>query len=149
VCSSDLLISDPTLANLLTKLYDAEFQLTKAESINGEKSDAVILANQAVGRIKGDIRENLGTIRSNLNAVKSNVNSGIAMNNGLLSQVPRKERGLLDISRQQAIKNNIYTFLLQKEKKRPSLLPVPHPICGCWKKALLTAPSNPLPRAFI
>ncbi len=114
---SQMLISDPTLAGLLTKLYDAEFQLTKAESINGEKSDAVILANQAVGRIKGDIRENLGTIRSNLNAVKTNVNSGIAMNNGLLSQVPRKERGLLDISRQQAIKNNIYTYLLQKREE--------------------------------
>lgn len=114
---SQMLISDPTLAGLITKLYDAEFQLTKAESINGEKSDAVILANQAVGRIKNDIRENLGTIRSSLNAVKSNVNSGIAMNNGLLSQVPRKERGLLDISRQQAIKNNIYTFLLQKREE--------------------------------
>jgi tyrosine-protein kinase Etk/Wzc len=114
---SQMLISDPTLAGLLTKLYDAEFQLTKAESINGEKSDAVILANQAVGRIKNDIRENLGTIRSNLNAVKSNVNSGIAMNSGLLSQIPRKERGLLDISRQQAIKNNIYTFLLQKREE--------------------------------
>ncbi|MFZ1306502.1 MAG: polysaccharide biosynthesis tyrosine autokinase [Ferruginibacter sp.] len=114
---SQMLISDPTLAGLITKLYDAEFQLTKAESINGERSDAVILANQAVGRIKNDIRENLGTIRSSLNAVKSNVNSGIAMNNGLLSQVPRKERGLLDISRQQAIKNNIYTFLLQKREE--------------------------------
>jgi len=114
---SQMLISDPTLAGLLSKLYDAEFQLNKAESINGEKSDAVIMANQAVGRIKNDIRENLGTIRSNLNAVKSNVNSGIAMNSGLLSQIPRKERGLLDISRQQAIKNNIYTFLLQKREE--------------------------------
>ena len=114
---SQMLISDPTLAGLLSKLYDAEFQLTRAESINGEKSDAVIMANQAVGRIKNDIRENLGTIRSNLNAVKSNVNSGIAMNNGMLSQIPRKERGLLDISRQQAIKNNIYTFLLQKREE--------------------------------
>ena len=114
---AQMLINDPTLAGLIEKLYDAEFQLSKAESINGEKSDAVIMANQAVSRIKGDIRENLGTIRSNLNAVRSNVNSGIAMNSGLLSQVPRKERGLLDISRQQAIKNNIYTFLLQKREE--------------------------------
>jgi capsular exopolysaccharide synthesis family protein len=114
---AQMLINDPTLAGLIQKLYDAEFQVSKAESINGEKSDAVIMANETVGRIKRDIRENLGTIRSNLNAVKSNVNSGIAMNNGLLSQVPRKERGLLDISRQQAIKNNIYTFLLQKREE--------------------------------
>ena len=114
---AQMLINDPTLASLLQKLYEAEFQLSKAESINGEKSDAVIMANQAVGRIKSDIRENLGTIRSNLNSVKGNVNSGIALNNGLLSQIPRKERGLLDISRQQVIKNNIYTFLLQKREE--------------------------------
>lgn len=114
---SQLLISDPTLAGLLSKLYDAEFQQIKAESINGEKSDAVIMARDAVSRIKGDIRENLVTTRNNLNSVRSNVNSGIARNSGLLSQIPRKERGLLDISRQQAIKNNIYTFLLQKREE--------------------------------
>lgn len=114
---SQMLISDPTLGSLLSKLYDAEFELNKTQSINGEKSDAVIMANEAVNRIKSDIRENLGTIRSNLDAVRSNVNSGIAMNNGLLSQIPRKERGLLDISRQQAIKNNIYTYLLQKREE--------------------------------
>ena len=114
---SQMLISDPTLAGLLSKLYDAEFLLSRAESINGEKSDAVIMANQAVNRIKGDIKENLITTRNNLNSVRSNVNSGIAMNSGMLSQIPRKERGLLDISRQQVIKNNIYTFLLQKREE--------------------------------
>lgn len=114
---SQMLISDPTLAGLLSKLYDAEFLLSRAESINGEKSDAVIMANQAVSRIKGDIKENLITTRNNLNSVRSNVNSGIAMNSGMLSQIPRKERGLLDISRQQVIKNNIYTFLLQKREE--------------------------------
>ncbi len=114
---SQMLISDPTLTGLLSKLYEAEFQLSRAESINGEKSDEVIMANQAVSRIKGDIKENLITTRNNLNTVRSNVNSGIAMNSGMLSQIPRKERGLLDISRQQAIKNNIYTFLLQKREE--------------------------------
>ena len=114
---SQLLISDPTLAGLLGKLYDAEFQLDKVKSINGDQSDAVIMANESVGRIQNDIRENLGTISSNLIAVKNNVNAGISMNNGMLSQVPQKERGLLEISRQQVIKNNIYTFLLQKREE--------------------------------
>ena len=96
---SQLLISDPTLSGLLQKLYESEFQLDRVSAINGEKSDAVILANDAVARIKNDIRENLSTIRTNLLSVKNNVNAGIALNNGLLSSIPQKERGLLDISR--------------------------------------------------
>jgi len=145
---SQMLISDPTLAGLLSKLYDAEFQLNKAESINGEKSDAVIMANQAVGRIKNDIRENLGTTRSNLNAVKSNVNSGIAMNSGLLSQIPRKERGLLEISRQQAIKNNIYTFLLQKREETALSSAGTTPDLRVLEKGASYGPIKPIAKNF-
>lgn len=145
---SQILISDPTLAGLLTKLYDAEFQLSKAESINGEKSDAVIMGNQAVGRIKTDIRENLGTIRSNLNTVKSNVNSGIALNNGLLSQIPRKERGLLEISRQQAIKNNIYTFLLQKREETALSSAGTTPDLRVLEKGSSYGPIKPVAKTF-
>ena len=145
---SQMLINDPTLSGLIEKLYDAEFLLSKAESINGEKSDAVIMANQAVGRIKSDIRENLGTIRSNLNAVKSNVNSGIAMNSGLLSQIPRKERGLLEISRQQAIKNNIYTFLLQKREETALSSAGTTPDLRVLEKGAAAGPIKPVAKNF-
>lgn len=145
---SQILIKDPTLSGLLEKLYDAEFQLSKAESINGEKSDAVIMANQSVSRIKGDIRENLGTIRSNLNAVRSNVNSGLAMNNGLLSQIPRKEKGLLDISRQQAIKNNIYTFLLQKKEETALSSAGTSPDLRVLEKGTSYGPIKPVAKNF-
>ncbi len=145
---SQMLISDPTLAGLLSKLYDAEFLLSKTESINGEKSDAVIMANQAVGRIKGDIKENLITTRNNLNSVKTNVNSGIAMNSGMLSQIPRKERGLLDISRQQAIKNNIYTFLLQKREETALSSAGTTPDLRVLEKGFSYGPIKPVAKNF-
>ncbi|MCB0708077.1 MAG: hypothetical protein KDC15_01575, partial [Chitinophagaceae bacterium] len=111
------LLTDPTLASLLNKLYEAEFNLDKVSAVNGEKSDAVILATDEVARIKKDIRENLNNIRNDLKTEVSNVNARISKNNGLLNSIPKKERALLDISRQQAIKNNIYTFLLQKKEE--------------------------------
>lgn len=145
---SQLLITDPTLAGLLQKLYDAEFQLDKISSINGEKSDAVIMANEAVHRIKGDIRENIGNIRTNLNAVKNNVDSRISMNNGMLKGIPQKERGLLDISRQQAIKNNIYTYLLQKREETALSSAGTTPDLRVLEKATAGGPIKPVAKNF-
>jgi capsular exopolysaccharide synthesis family protein len=112
-----LLVQDPTLSGLLENLYQSEFTLDKLRSTTGEKSDAVILADQSVNRIRNDIKENIGNIRNNLLSVKSNINSRIGQNSGLLSSIPFKERGLLDISRQQAIKSNIVNYLLQKREE--------------------------------
>jgi capsular exopolysaccharide synthesis family protein len=143
-----LMINDPTLAGLLQRLYEAEFQVDKVESVNGEKSDAVILATGTVDRIKKDIRENLTNIRSNLMSVKNNVNSNIALNNGLLSTVPKKERGLLDISRQQAIKNNIYIFLLQKREETALSSAGTTPDLRVLEKGRAWGPIKPIAKKF-
>ncbi len=50
-----LLVSDPTLSSLLSTLYNSEFELEKARSVSGEKSDAVIQAEDKIGLIKTDI----------------------------------------------------------------------------------------------
>ncbi|MGI8581145.1 MAG: GumC family protein [Chitinophagaceae bacterium] len=117
VVPSLLLISDPALPNLLGRLYDAETQLQRSKSIAGEKSDAVILAEDQVNRFRNDIHENIINIRKNLLAVKQNINSNLGAKTNKLSQIPQKERGLIEISRQQGIKNNIYSYLLQTREE--------------------------------
>ena len=145
---SQLLVNDPMLSGLLGKLYDAEFHRDKVETINGEKSEVVIMANDAVDRIKDDIRENLGTIRANLLTVRNNVNVGISRNSGLLSSIPQKERGLLDISRQQAIKNNIYSYLLQKREETALSSAGTTPDLKVLEKPTPSGPIKPVPKNF-
>ncbi|HUS00537.1 MAG TPA: polysaccharide biosynthesis tyrosine autokinase [Chitinophagaceae bacterium] len=111
------LLNDPTLANLLTKLHESEAQLAKAKSISGEKSEAVIFGEQQVTQYRSEIRDNLGSIRRNLLSAQGNFNSSLGASTGMLRQIPQKERGLIDVTRQQSIKNNIYTFLLQKREE--------------------------------
>lgn len=111
------IINDATLSSLLQKLYDAEFQLGKNRAIAGEKSDAVILGEQQINQLQNDIHENLINIRRNLLATKENINTNINAHSNILRQIPSKERGLIDISRQQSIKNNIYSYLLQKREE--------------------------------
>ncbi len=111
------LLNDPTLATLLSKQYEAEIQLQKSRSIAGEKSDAVLLAEEQVNRVKQDVRGNINNIRKNLLSARSSINSNIGANTNILRQIPQKERGLIDVTRQQAIRNNIYSYLLQKREE--------------------------------
>ncbi|HRF26057.1 MAG TPA: Wzz/FepE/Etk N-terminal domain-containing protein [Ferruginibacter sp.] len=110
-------VDDPTLKSLLEQLYNSEFELDRIRSTAGNKSELVMVAEEKVFRIKKDIQENLDNIRSNFNTELAQINNAIANKYSLLSLVPEKERGLLEINRQQSIKNNIYTFLLQKREE--------------------------------
>ena len=112
-----VLLNDPGLASLLSRLYEAEFQLEKSKSMAGEKSDAVIFAEEQVSKLQSGIRENVGNIRRNLTTARNNINSYIGTSTNLLSQIPQKERGLIDVTRKQAIKSNIVAFLLQKREE--------------------------------
>lgn len=111
------LLNDPTLTTLLTKLYDAESQLERARSISGERSDAVLLGQEQVNKFRNDIKENARNIQRNLLSARQNINSNIGANSNLLSRIPQQERGLIDVTRQQAIKTNIYSYLLQKREE--------------------------------
>jgi tyrosine-protein kinase Etk/Wzc len=110
-------LSDPTLVQLLTRLYDTESQYAKLQKVTGEKSDVQEQLREELSRLRPAIQENIRNIRTNLVATKSNLLGQVAQTSQLLKEVPHKERALVEISRQQAIKNSIYTFLLQKREE--------------------------------
>src|SRR5690606_31213541 len=58
--------------------------------------------------------ENIQNQRASLEASKLNLHSTTNSYATVLQSLPQKERELIDISRQQAIKSNLYAFLLQK-----------------------------------
>ena len=111
------LLNDPTLGTLLGKLYDAQVQLEKNRSIAGEKSDKVILSEELVNKLRSDVKDNVKNIQKNLSSARENITSNIGANSNMLSKIPQQERGLIDVTRQLAIKNNIFNYLLQKREE--------------------------------
>jgi capsular exopolysaccharide synthesis family protein len=117
IVPATLSISDPGLSHMLDKLYEAELEHERLKSTVGAGHPLIGSINDQIAKIKPNILENIESQRKSLEASRSAISSTNSMYNSILSSIPQKERDLLDISRDQSIKNNIYSFLLQKREE--------------------------------
>lgn len=110
-------IADPILMQLLNKLNEAELQLNRLKKTGAENAPSVLALQGQIAQLKPSILENIRNLRANLQATESKLRSESNKYNALLRSIPKKERKLLDIQRQQDVKNSIYTFLLEKREE--------------------------------
>ncbi|TXK46773.1 polysaccharide biosynthesis tyrosine autokinase [Pontibacter qinzhouensis] len=114
---STLGINDPILSDLLQKLQNLEIQYQKLKNTTAENNPILISLAEEIGKVKPGIIENIRTQRVNLKTSLSNLMASNGMYNSAIQSIPHKEKELLDITRQQAIKNDAYSFLLQKREE--------------------------------
>lgn len=117
VVPATLGIADQTLLGLLEKLQEAEMQKERLLKTTGENSPILVSVSAQIEKLRPAIMDNIHSLRANLQAGKAKLNAQNSRFMGMLKGVPNKERTLLEVSRQQAIKNNIYTFLLEKREE--------------------------------
>jgi tyrosine-protein kinase Etk/Wzc len=110
-------INDPVLSQLLDKLYSSELEYERLKTTVAENNPMLVSVKDQINKIRPSILENIQSQRQSLIASRNNINSTNSMYNSMLSTMPQKERQLLDISREQQIKSNIYSFLLQKREE--------------------------------
>jgi tyrosine-protein kinase Etk/Wzc len=110
-------LTDGLLSSLLDKLNTAEMQYEKLRKTTGENNASLVSLRDQIDKIKPSILENIRSQRNNLIASKTNLSSTSDTYKSMLRDIPQKERELIEISRSQAIKNNVYSFLLQKKEE--------------------------------
>ncbi len=110
-------IADAGLAALLGKLYEAEVQFDKLQETTTENNPVLISLAAEIEKLRPTIVENIRNVRANLTATRKDVMATSNSFSNMLKTIPEKERELVEISRQQAIKNDVYSFLLQKKEE--------------------------------
>ena len=117
VAPATLGFSDPILTGLLTKVAEMESKREDLSRTTAPNNPLLQSLESQLKNTKASISENIQTIRQQLT---SNRNQLVANNRrveGLIRTVPGKERALLNITRQQAIKSDLYTYLLKKREE--------------------------------
>ncbi len=110
-------ISDKLLSQMLEKLYDLEIQYERLKKNTAENNPILVSIQDEIAKIKPNILENIRSQRQSMEAGRDNLSLTSNKYASMLHTIPLKERQLVEISRQQSIKNNIYSFLLQKREE--------------------------------
>ena len=117
IVPSTLGVNDPVLSQLLDKLYNYELEYERLRKTVAENNPMLVSLTDQINKIRPNILENIQSHRKSLEVSRGNLNSTNGSYNSVLQAIPAKERQLLEISREQAIKSNIYSFLLQKREE--------------------------------
>ncbi|HTE12037.1 MAG TPA: polysaccharide biosynthesis tyrosine autokinase [Chitinophagaceae bacterium] len=110
-------IQDPLLSDLIGKLYESEIQYERLRKTTGENNAVLVSLQNEINKIKPNIIEIIRNQRKSLEAGRDNINGSISKYSSLLKSVPKQEQELAEMKRPVGIKNNIYTFLLQKREE--------------------------------
>lgn len=117
IVPSNLGITDEKLSGLIEKLYEAEVEYARLEKTTAENNPVLLSLKTKIESMRPSILENIRNQKSSLAASRAKLASTNNKYAQVLTTIPESERQLLEANRQQTIKNEAYTYLLQKREE--------------------------------
>ncbi|MBS9524520.1 polysaccharide biosynthesis tyrosine autokinase [Litoribacter alkaliphilus] len=117
IVPSTLGLNDAILTQLLEKLYESEIQYERLKRTTAENNPILLSIQNEIEKIRPGILENVNNQRANLQASLGNLTANTGRFNAALGNIPQQERELLELNRRKAIKNDLFSYLLQKREE--------------------------------
>ncbi len=117
IVPSTLGVSDPILSQLLQKLSESELKYQSLKQTTGDNNSVLTSLKSEIDQIRPLILENILNQRQSMLASRGNLSATNNRFSSMLQTLPQKEKELVEISRQQSIKNNAFQFLLQMREE--------------------------------
>ncbi|MEX2592068.1 MAG: GNVR domain-containing protein [Anditalea sp.] len=114
---SSLTIQDQTLQNLISKFNELHMDRERMLRTTQPSNPLILNLDQQLTSFKRNILENIKNIQSGLEISRNNLLDRSNQLDIQSQKVPEIERRLLEISRQQEIKQEHYTYLIEKKEE--------------------------------
>ena len=110
-------LQDDIIKNVLTKLLETEFQYNRLVKSAGQNAPNTKILETQLGKYRQSVNENLIEQRATLIAANNKLQENNKQIQSSMLGLPSKEKSLMDISRRQTVKDNLYSYLLQKREE--------------------------------
>lgn len=110
-------INNPTITNIIENYNRKVGQLNRALEGSTADNPLVLSMRDELTRDKARILQNLATHKRNLSTKRNSIKTLENRSSGMLASTPSVDKGLQEIFREQQVKVNIYTFLLQRREE--------------------------------
>jgi tyrosine-protein kinase Etk/Wzc len=110
-------INDPTIIKSIDRLYELQSKRDKLSETLPETNPDVKDVNLLIEKTQGAIKKNIDNYKGTLQSQKRGL---LAVNNGIesvIKEIPTQEREFGNLTRNQAGKENVLSFLLQKREE--------------------------------